>query len=314
MFKTLNELIDLITKLKDITFVVAKRNGDKTRYVYLDDSTKDHSSQSKYEYKGYKICFTDSVFDANFFIEKDAEDIRDFLKEENKDNNDTTWMVLGFSSLLDRFKISVEDKPKIIPAEDKETPPNTQDQPKEFAYYVGLLDRKTHIFRYVSLSTLDWDKEKSPLSSKIFDKLFENGVLTTSVTADNLKIFRQHELDKFMNSELISSLMINGNMMVCTFNTEIVNYSDLDSNKNQYYIYSLTDKNIIFFNGFLIGDGFYDLKLEDKIEKAKLYNRAETIINMDRLEEKSKNNVKWFIIKKNDPLLRDLLKKASECV
>lgn len=316
MFKTLNDIIDMIVKLKDITYVVVKRNGDKTEYVQLDDSTQNHFYQSKYEYKGYKIYFTDSVFDADFFREEDAENIRNFLKDNN-----ITCMILGFSSLLDRFKIFIEDKPKIIPADSKEiTEENkdipTQDQQKEFEYYVGLLDRKTHIFRYMSLFTLDWDKEKSPHSSEIFDKLFENGILTTSITSyDNLKIFKQHELDEFMNSELISSLMVNGNMMVCTFNTEIVNYSDLDSNKNQYYIYSLIDKDIIFFNGFLIGNiDTYDLKLEDRIEKAKLYNRAETIINMDRLEEKSKNNVKWFVIKKNDPLLRDLLKKASECV
>lgn len=65
---------------------------------------------------------------------------------------------------------------------------------------------------------------------------------------------------------------------------------------------------LYFFNGFLNCKKKYHLKLEDNIEKAKLFNRADAIINVDQLCRNFHKG--WHYIKKDDPDLIDFMKKS----
>lgn len=179
-------------------------------------------------------------------------------------------------------------------------------------YYVGLLDPKEHIFRYVislSLAPFDWKKytfnNRIFIENKIFNELFEKGIYTNSISC-YLKIFNQSELDNFKKTEIILHLMAVYNLQLYIFDTDIVKLSDLDTTKYQYFICNLSsNKDIIFFNGFL-NNSVYDLKLEDNIKKARLFNLSDAIINVDRLHQKYKGYKKgmnWCYIRNNDPIL-----------
>lgn len=147
--------------------------------------------------------------------------------------------------LLTEAELQTNEPEQVIPSNNP-FPQSTQDKQKR--YYVGLLDPKNHIFKYICSSTFDCDGYL--VNNEIFSKLFENNIFTNTVTTPcGTKIFSQSELDEFKKSEIILSLMNKYNLQIYTFDTDIADYDSIATENKQYYIYYLSDDNdnLIFF-------------------------------------------------------------------
>lgn len=326
------------TKRKEYYCLIADLDNNYAKFIVVNNLYHGRSTYSEdiSEKFLFNDLYRDNIYTSRYPIEGkikvfDEEELQDLIK------NKLSWYFSNkriklITFEVDKFKYSYIDKLKYInfnmdncyihylltealqPNESEQITQHQSTQDKQKKYYVGLLDPKNNIFKYVCSSTFDCDGYLA--NNEIFSKLFENNIFTNTVTTPcGTKIFSQSELDEFKKSEIILSLMNNYNLQIYTFDTDIADYDSIATENKQYYIYYLphffiflSNDNIIFFNGFLNCKETYHLKLENNIEKAKLFNRADAIINIHRLWRSGHKG--WTYIKKDDPDLIDFMKKS----